>query len=475
MGAALRVLLLGCASLARDDARVDYDMEACFNPSSGAREGGSLAALRVANATLEGAELSFDLVGDEGRASACVAFLRVTANASGDERALVTVTPLRGRYACRVGLRPGTTWQVQALVEWRGFSVRGEWHATRKEGSCVPVEKQVDLLRGAPLVVSVPPAGEVRPLFTPCDERTAAAGVYVGGVEWTPRACALPSLDGGALPPDPGFRWLLAAGDSTMQELAVLLVAALASPDVLACVRRALTQPGGGADWHAVAACPVAGDAFDALLDLNFSNEALRCEANHDHWRDFDARPRPGVRVSFVWAGGAEPCLNAGGASSLASDDRRRKLAKLLESGGGQRPDAVLFNSGLHDGYHHTRAAPRFSRARYAAHLSAAWDVLVAAAAPGARLIWSSTPPTFQHFECEGTYGNPGVKVMNALAAPIARDRGAAILDAHALRYLRPGDGDGHHCRGGPSCAAQLRVLLALLRWKESPAVVVSS
>ena len=70
MGAALRVLLLGCASLARDDARVDYDMEACFNPSSGAREGGSLAALRVANATLEGAELSFDLVGDEGRASA---------------------------------------------------------------------------------------------------------------------------------------------------------------------------------------------------------------------------------------------------------------------------------------------------------------------------------------------------------------------------------------------------------------------
>ena len=277
-----------------------------------------------------------------------------------------------------------------------------------------------------------------------CGER--AVGGYVAEA-WAPLGCVLPS--------EPGVRWLLVAGDSTLQELAVFLVAFLHAETTLACVRRALSD----GDWVAVATCPLgAGATFDALLDLNFSAESLRCPRGHDRWRDFDATVR-GYRVSFVWAGGLEPCRDHDGAPSLLGADRRARLAALRGA-----PDAVLFNSGLHDAARApTHGARRFDRAAYADRLRAAWAVLREVAAPNATLIWRETSPQYKRFECEGSGGNPGVKVMNAAAAPVARRVGAAVLPAHALRYLRPQDGDGHHCRDGPSCAAQLRFLVALL------------
>ncbi|KAH8051547.1 1-aminocyclopropane-1-carboxylate synthase [Aureococcus anophagefferens] len=184
---------------------------------------------------------------------------------------------------------------------------------------------------------------------------------------------------------------------STLQELAVLFVAFLHAETTLACVRRALSD----GDWVAVATCPLGGGATFTLLDLNFSAESLRCQRGHDRWRDFDATVR-GYRVSFVWAGGLEPCRDRDGAASLLGADRA------------------------------PRGAPRRAR-------------------------------RVQALECEGSGGNPGVKVMNAAAAPVARRVGAAVLPARAVRYLRPQDGDGHHCRDGPCCAAQLRFLVALL------------
>ncbi|KAH8073861.1 1-aminocyclopropane-1-carboxylate synthase [Aureococcus anophagefferens] len=225
----------------------------------------------------------------------------------------------------------------------------------RTEGACVPKYLQKDAL-AEPLVVTVPPYAT--PAASPCGER--AVGGYVAET-WAPLGCVLPS--------EPGVRWLLVAGDSTLQELAVLFVAFLHAETTLACVRRALSD----GDWVAVATCPLGGGAtFDALLDLNFSAESLRCPRGHDRWRDFDATA-----------------------------------------------PAVLFNSGLHDAARApTRGARRFDRAR--TRTASARPGRSCEFAPNAALIWRGVAPV-QAAECEGSGGNPGVKVMNAAAAPVAR------------------------------------------------------
>ncbi|KAK7232739.1 hypothetical protein SO694_00037152 [Aureococcus anophagefferens] len=368
----------------------DYDLSSCFDAS--ARDGASsLASLRVEHAAVDGARLRVALVADG--AAACASYLRVVANASGGEVAPVAVAPRpAGRYAATALLRPGV-WQLRAFVEWTGFAADLSWQAARTEGACVPKYLQKDAL-AEPLVVTVPPYAT--PAASPCGER--AVGGYVAET-WAPLGCVLPS--------EPGVRWLLVAGDSTLQELAVLFVAFLHAETTLACVRRALSD----GDWVAVATCPLGGGAtFDALLDLNFSAESLRCPRGHDRWRDFDATVRGGLH------------------------DAARAPTR----------GARRFDRGA------TRPPPLPGRS-------------CEFAAPNATLIWRETSPQYKRFECEGSGGNPGVKVMNAAAAPVARRVGAAVLPAHALRYLRPQDGDGHHCRDGPSCAAQLRFLVALL------------
>ena len=69
--------------------------------------------------------------------------------------------------------------------------------------------------------------------------------------------------------------------------------------------------------------------------------------------------------------------------------------------------------------------------------------------------------------------GNPGIKLMNAMASRIALAHGADVWDEWQLRYLAPEDGDGHHActpdgdgfntYDSPSCKGAFAVLLRLI------------
>jgi len=123
----------------------------------------------------------------------------------------------------------------------------------------------------------------------------------------------------------------------------------------------------------------------------------------------------------------------------------------------------VFFNSGLHDFAAANFSFPQyeyqlkrtltFIQAMLAGHVNGPTPAHCLAPVPPPRLLWVSTTRKAKYYKCKkgvglnAVLGNPGVKVLNAVAARVCRALDVPVLDMFRVSQgMQDDKGDGHHC-----------------------------
>lgn len=364
---------------------------------------------------------------------------------------------------------PDVAWHLLVTLEWWSYQINvkpsfgaGCVLTSMKERSASDPYKLQSLDLPMPRVGVTPPS-----FSRPCSHKALDVGLYrdesdVRRPSMSPLLCELQRLTKQRAVEALRGKWIVFLGDSTCKELLAILLCHLLG------VNPEIGHPSGhmfGADIQAVRE-----ESFPAWDHL--------CR---DRDRFFDTKPGSlpeGIRLTLFWNGAPNACGNFEGLNSFDgkspwSETWLTGLRQVLSGAGegrfASKPDVVVFNSGLHDSI---RGGPHeFSIDDYEKKLKLAWSLLKSHAIP--HYIWRSTSSKFVHNECptprkDGSIGytncgQPGFKMMNDIAHRLATNNGASILDAWALRYISPLDGDGMHCENDPSCVAQVEYLLRLI------------